>query len=235
MVSLSVPTPSSTLTGAVKLPSSRMPARRIGLKPASVNVTSYRPGLRSMMRYCPAPSVMTLRTRSMSAGLVASTVTPGSVAPVVSRTTPAMAACARAADGSTNVATDAATRLKRRRRMDPPSTANRDADDFQDRATDERGPMLRLAAASGNPAFRGYTRAVVSGPSRSLDDAAHTRMVDLPWRRRHRNGASGRRSGRLDRASRRAHLLQGRRAGALQPMRRMSSARVDGADVTPDL
>ena len=39
-VSLTLPTSSSAFTGAVKLPSSMMPARRIGLKPVIVNVTS---------------------------------------------------------------------------------------------------------------------------------------------------------------------------------------------------
>ena len=38
-------------------------------------------------------SVVTDRTRSMSAGLAASTVTPGRTAPVVSLTTPARALC----------------------------------------------------------------------------------------------------------------------------------------------
>src|ERR671937_875454 len=44
------------------------------------------------IRYCPSPSVTAVRTFSMSAGLAASTVTPGSTAPVVSLTTPAMLA-----------------------------------------------------------------------------------------------------------------------------------------------
>ncbi len=50
------------------------------------------------MRYCPVPSVSAVRTFSVSDGLVASTVTPGSTAPEESRTTPAMVACANAAD-----------------------------------------------------------------------------------------------------------------------------------------
>src|SRR5687768_11809327 len=41
------------------------------------------------MRYCPAPSVTLLRTLVISAGLDASTVTPGSAPPEVSRTAPA--------------------------------------------------------------------------------------------------------------------------------------------------
>ena len=43
-----------------------------------------------MILYWPVPSVTAVRTFSMSAGLEASTVTPGSTAPEESRTTPAM-------------------------------------------------------------------------------------------------------------------------------------------------
>src|SRR5216683_1968623 len=46
---------------------------------------------RSRILYWPSESVTTVRTFSMRAGLDASTVTPGSTAPEVSRTTPAMA------------------------------------------------------------------------------------------------------------------------------------------------
>src|SRR3954452_23357294 len=53
------------------------------------------------MRYVPFSSVTTVRTFSMSAGLAASTVTPGSTAPVVSLTSPARAACAAATRGTT--------------------------------------------------------------------------------------------------------------------------------------
>src|SRR5438874_10480310 len=55
------------------------------------------PGRRSTILYWPRSSVVTVRTRSISAGLLASTVTPGITAPVVSLTTPAIAlACANA-------------------------------------------------------------------------------------------------------------------------------------------
>src|SRR5688500_7930137 len=54
-----------------------------------------------MIRNSPLPSVTAVRTFSISAGLAASTVTPGSTAPDVSLTTPAMvpevADCANAA------------------------------------------------------------------------------------------------------------------------------------------
>ena len=59
-----------------------------------------------MILYWPSESVTTERTRSMSAGLDASTVTPGITAPEVSFTTPAMppAAWAAANDGSSKAA-----------------------------------------------------------------------------------------------------------------------------------
>src|SRR6187397_2501818 len=52
------------------------------------------------MRYAPSPSVITERVYSMSTSLDASTVTPGSTAPEVSFTWPAMALWACAAAGS---------------------------------------------------------------------------------------------------------------------------------------
>src|ERR1700704_5954136 len=51
------------------------------------------------MRYCPEPSVTAERTFSISTGLDASTVTPGSTAPDVSLTTPVMDAWAYTAAG----------------------------------------------------------------------------------------------------------------------------------------
>ena len=55
-----------------------------------------------MMRYWPEPSVTTVRTFSMSAGLEASTVTPGSTPPEASRTVPVRVPCANALDASSN-------------------------------------------------------------------------------------------------------------------------------------
>src|SRR5262249_31415054 len=57
-------------------------------------------GRRFSILYAPLASVFTDRTFSISAGLAASTVTPGSTAPVASLTTPANALCARAVVGS---------------------------------------------------------------------------------------------------------------------------------------
>src|SRR5689334_10069583 len=56
------------------------------------------------MRNWPPPSVTTDRTFSMRAGLAASTVTPGSTAPDVSRTTPVIDACANATAGARHTA-----------------------------------------------------------------------------------------------------------------------------------
>src|SRR5258705_1608277 len=51
------------------------------------------------MRYCPVALVVTDRTFSISAGLDASTLTPGSSAPDVSRATPVIDACAWRSEG----------------------------------------------------------------------------------------------------------------------------------------
>jgi hypothetical protein len=91
------PTFNSALTGAVKSPVSSMPSRLTVLNPDNVNVTEYVPGTRLMILYWPSPSVTTVRLFSISAGLAASTVTPGMTPPLASRTTPAIA-CANAAD-----------------------------------------------------------------------------------------------------------------------------------------
>jgi hypothetical protein len=96
-VSSIVPTFRSGLTVAVNCAGSSMPSRFTDEKPGSVNVTVYTPGRKSVILYWPWASVVAVRTRSISAGLAASTVTPGSTAPLVSRTTPAMpVVCANA-------------------------------------------------------------------------------------------------------------------------------------------
>src|SRR4051812_1823442 len=55
-----------------------------------------------MMRYWPVASVTAVRTFSISALLLASTVTPGITAPEESLTTPVIEACASAAAGRRN-------------------------------------------------------------------------------------------------------------------------------------
>src|SRR5688500_18362356 len=98
-VSCRAPTFSSALTPATKVPASWMSARRTVENPGRENVTVYVPPRRSMMRYCPSPSVVAVRTFSIKSGLVTSTVTPGRTAPLVSFTMPVMVAWAKAADG----------------------------------------------------------------------------------------------------------------------------------------
>src|SRR3954468_9986419 len=65
-----------------------------------------------MILYCPSPSVTTVRDFSISAGLAASTETPGSTAPDASRTSPARPlapVCALAAAGNSIDATATST------------------------------------------------------------------------------------------------------------------------------
>ena len=77
-----------------------------------MNVTVYTPGRSAVIWYMPEPSVTADRTLSISAGLAASTVTPGSTAPDASLTTPAMAlVCADATAGSDR--SSAATKMIR--------------------------------------------------------------------------------------------------------------------------
>src|SRR5262245_55905609 len=89
MVSSTAPTRSSALTCAVKFVVSSMPSRLNAANPGSVNVIVYTPGTRLVILYSPEESVVAARTFSISAGLEASTVTPGNTAPLVSFTEPA--------------------------------------------------------------------------------------------------------------------------------------------------
>src|SRR5229473_6903597 len=89
MVSDTDPTLNSALTVAVKFVVSWTPSRLNVLKPARLKVTAYVPTARSTILYWTWLSVTALRALSMSAGLEASTVTPGSTAPEVSLATPA--------------------------------------------------------------------------------------------------------------------------------------------------
>ena len=99
-VSSTAPTDMSALMVAAKEPLSSMPSRLKALNPVSVKVSEYAPGRRSTIWYTPVLSVVTERTFSMSAGLEASTVTPGNTAPDVSLTTPPIDACAWASVGT---------------------------------------------------------------------------------------------------------------------------------------
>jgi len=77
----------------------KIPSRLTVLNPDKENVTEYVPGRRSTMLYRPAPAVIAVRVFSISAGLAASTVTPGSTAPDESCTSPEILACAEANAG----------------------------------------------------------------------------------------------------------------------------------------
>src|SRR5688572_7921613 len=104
-VSSIAPTVMSAFTVATNSPRSSMPSRLTVVNPGSVNVTVYGPGRRSTMRYRPWLSVTAVLEPAISAGLLASTVTPGSTAPEVSLTTPVMLLWAHAAAGSRNTHT----------------------------------------------------------------------------------------------------------------------------------
>ena len=101
IVSSTAPTESTASTVAVNEPVSSTPLCSKGRQSRRVNVTVYAPGRRRSMRYRPEASVTAERTFSMSAGLAASTATPGMGAPETSRTVPAMAAWANATPGIT--------------------------------------------------------------------------------------------------------------------------------------
>jgi len=73
------------------------------------------------MRYRPELSVSAERTFSMSTGLDASTVTPGSTAPDVSLTVPVIVAWANAAAGTKTVHTSTTVTFARARITDLPS------------------------------------------------------------------------------------------------------------------
>src|SRR2546422_1200765 len=95
-VSSIAPTFRSAFTVAVNDEFNSRSSRLTALKPTRMKVTEYVPGTRLRILYWPDSSVTTVRTFSISAGLAASTVTPGITAPVASLTVPAMV-CARAA------------------------------------------------------------------------------------------------------------------------------------------
>src|SRR6266545_1672849 len=79
------------------------------------------PGGSVTIRYCPVPSVTTERAFSISAGLLASTVTPGSTAPDGSLTTPVIEAWAKAAEGIRNARSNARTKRTASRSMEASS------------------------------------------------------------------------------------------------------------------
>src|SRR4051812_13980675 len=129
MVSETAPTRMSVLIVKTPSPETTMPSRFTVLKPCRLNVTEYAPGNRSTSRYCPVPSVIAVRVFSMSAGLAASTVTPGRTAPDGSFTVPAIDACAWAATGARSVIPSKHKTLKQPRIVPPLCEAHRPTDE----------------------------------------------------------------------------------------------------------
>src|SRR5262245_15131045 len=74
------------------------------------------PGRRFSIRYWPDASVNAVRTFSISSGLAASTVTPGSTAPEASWTVPVIVACAYRAEGKSSTR-EIVTKVPRKPRM----------------------------------------------------------------------------------------------------------------------
>src|SRR5215471_6458342 len=84
-----------------------------------------------MIRYWPVPSVTAERTRSISAGLVASTVAPGNSAPLESLTTPVRDPCAIAVAGTNaNARTNSFTNWRDERIPWTPSVDEKDVADL---------------------------------------------------------------------------------------------------------
>ena len=119
MVSASAPTRMSALIGMTPDPETVTSSRCTVVNPPSENFTTYVPGGRVTMRYWPVPSVTTVRTFSVNAGLEASTVTPGRTAPDESLTTPAIVACANATRGRISTAASTTRALIKLRTLPP--------------------------------------------------------------------------------------------------------------------
>ena len=89
-----------------------------GVEARSVKVTVYTPGRSCSTVYRPAPSLIAVRAFSISAGLAASTVTPGRTAPELSVATPAIAPnCAKHSAGKMTTADAPARRCLMTLRM----------------------------------------------------------------------------------------------------------------------
>src|SRR5688572_32054695 len=149
------------------------------------------------MRYRPLLSVTAVRTFSIRAGLAASTVTPGSTAPEVSRTSPATVACAHAAAGSI---TDRVTpnRVSTTRRISMPPWFSEIP-----RVLRRPRPLTRGAqASSGEVPFAWTTAHYPSGHSRC-------QVTDYSRDNGAENGAeSGRTPGRRGRSEEHTSELQ---------------------------
>src|SRR5439155_5209013 len=100
------------------------------------------------MRYWPASFVVAVLTFSISTGLLASTVTPGRTAPVVSFTTPAIALCACAARGRIRQTT---TRTRPRRNAQQDMKALLDLELHSHAEAEQPRRQNRVDAIEGRP------------------------------------------------------------------------------------
>src|SRR5438874_8656158 len=126
-VSATVPIRISASILTTPVPDTMTSSRFNVANPVSVNVTVYVPGCRLSIRYCPAASASAVRIFSISTGLDASMVTPGSTAPVGSLTVPARVACANAAAG-TIISPQTVTSVRVKERIGTPLRQSHSAD-----------------------------------------------------------------------------------------------------------
>ena len=112
IVSSTEPTVSCASMFAVNPELNSTPSRIWVLNPERVKVTEYTPDCSAIIKNWPALSVTAVRTSSMSTGLRAWTVTPGSTPPVVSVTAPPIAWADAVPGMSININMTSATRLR---------------------------------------------------------------------------------------------------------------------------
>ena len=194
--------------------------------------------------YWPCASVVAVRTRSISAGLLASTVTPGITAPVVSFTTPAIpVACANTAAGNSTAHDQANTNPETILRITPPGCRlSDDPETWQTSRMMAAGALTDIKTvlrrdAKYAPAVRASSGATIYfGPVASVSKT----MKWLIWLgvlmiagllpagalAQRPSAAAGRSAG---------DLRARRRADSLQPVRVVPSARRPRAVQPPDL
>src|SRR5262245_59446122 len=131
-----------------------------------------------MIRYWPAPSLTAVRIFSISAGLAASTVTPGSTAPDASLTAPAIDACANARFGRIHANARKAT-IRPVMVMAVPFGG-------QDEACriDDKGDSKRVGAASNVQTNGATTRPASYCVTTTVTGSFVFQRPSLPWPRR---------------------------------------------------
>ena len=224
IVSSTAPTASSALTVATIEPLRLIPSRTSDRKPGRVNVTEYSPGRRLVMVNRPPPSVTAVRTCSISAGLRASTVTPGSTPPVSSVTRPVRPTlCAHAPAGSSSRQKTAVEHVHRTLSMRrPPQSAMRAGTVRAQAATD----CQELTLAQTPRSIMAQCRAVNRAGAACLHAASVWRRTCLPGGRRGRPHPSVRPSppGRADQVSRRTRLAPARQSSRASTARPASGS-----------